>query len=115
MPAKGKATVETYRLGLKLLEMRRAAKHGEWLAAVRATGISQPTAWRYMRFARAVKRGDPGWKWIRSQDRLLRRIEADEKGYEREHGHKYDMAKALDRATKSLERSAKRKKKGGRT
>src|SRR5215471_15330531 len=92
MAARGKGTVETYRLGLRLLAQRKRAKHGEWLAGLRQVRISQPTAWRYMRFATAVKT-EPQWAWLRKQDRLLRSIEAEERAYAGKHGHPRDWTK----------------------
>ena len=92
MAARGKATVETYQLGLRLLAMRKQAKHGEWLECLRQARLSQPTAWRYMRFATRVQT-EPQWKWLREQDRLVRRIAAGERAYERRNGHRRDWTK----------------------
>jgi hypothetical protein len=94
MAASGKATLETYRLGLRLLATRKQAKHGEWLAWLRQSRISQPTAWRYMRFATQVKT-DPRWAWLRKQDRLVRALDAEARAYERTHGHPRDWTKRL--------------------
>jgi DnaJ-like protein/DUF3102 family protein len=55
MPAPRKDPVELYALGRRLLEARRRMKHGAWLPWLRAQRISQPTAWRAMRFAEAME------------------------------------------------------------
>lgn len=94
MAARSKATVETYQRGLRLLAMRTQAKHGEWLGWLRRERLSQPTAWRYMRFATRVQT-EPQWKWLREQDRLVRRIEADERAHLRRHGHPRDWTTLL--------------------
>jgi hypothetical protein len=104
MPAKGKATVETYQLGLRLLAARRQAKHGEWLAFLRETGVSQPTAWRYMKFAERVKT-EPRFANLREQERIYRRNLADE----RKHGRP-DFSKGAA-AVAALKAGARR---GGR-
>jgi hypothetical protein len=96
MAAHGKATLETYRLGLRLLAMRKQAKHGQWLAWLRQSRISQPTAWRYMRFATRVQMGkDPRSARLREEDRLVRKSEAEERAYTRKHGHPRDWTKLL--------------------
>ncbi len=55
MPAKRVYGVEAYETGLKLLAIRKRAKHGGWLRALREMKLSQPTAWRRMRFAEDIK------------------------------------------------------------
>ncbi len=67
--------------------------------------MSQPTAWRYMRFAAQVKAGDPRWEAIRREDRLIRRIEADEK----KHGRP-DLTKLAKALTILKSKPARRRK-----
>src|SRR4029453_6613940 len=94
MAAPGKATLETYWRGLRPLAKRKQVKHGEWLVWLRQSRISQPTAWRYMRFATRVKT-DPRFAWLRQQDRDVRHLQAEEGEYERQHGHPRDWTKIL--------------------